>query len=358
MASYASKPAPAKKLRQHLQDQQDPSNLDIYLSERSWYMKSWRSLGCDCNKGIKGISYVTRILASAIYKFIPTNNSQELSNEIVSPARRKTHLIAEKRVIFSTKCLNACISADYSNIEENCLRSKRNRGGTHASPATAFEFGKSNRVEATADTILQWISMEESMQLSTTSVLREAPSNEEGDFKTKKALSSYTSIPSIRDVGDSIVSVSLLQLLKNSSIEKRSHVSFAKPKGLTSKGSSESSQCLRCKRLLQQRKQLLFDSEKEALETHGRNEKKEHTQGISDTEDMEIMICEHICSWGKQAGGFTNKLTHQMNFDFSKTLEEWCDFHQLKREIGMKIGDAIMEEIVREMIDFFYFCSK
>lgn len=147
MASYASKPAPAKKLRQHLQDQQDPSNLDIYLSERSWYMKSWRSLGCDCNKGIKGISYVTRILASAIYKFIPTNNSQELSNEIVSPARRKTHLIAEKRVIFSTKCLNACISADYSNIEENCLRSKRNRGGTHASPATAYEFGKSNRVE-------------------------------------------------------------------------------------------------------------------------------------------------------------------------------------------------------------------
>ncbi|XP_041013728.1 uncharacterized protein LOC121256973 [Juglans microcarpa x Juglans regia] len=349
MASYASKPAPAKKLREHLQDQQEPFSLDTYLSERSWFVKTrrspMRSHGCDFNKGRKGISYATRILASAIYKFIPTNNSQELSNEIASPTLRKTHLIAEKRVIFSTKCLNACLSADYSNIEENCLRSKRNQGLAQASPAMAYEFGKSNTVEATADTILQWISMEESMQLSTASLLKTA-----GDFKTKKALSSYTSIQSIRDAGDSIVSVSQLQLLKNSSIEKRSHVSFAKPKGVTLKGSSESSQCLRCKRLLQQRKQLLFDSEKESLETHGRNEKKEHTQGISVTEDMEIMICEHICSWGKQAGGFTNKI-HQMKSDFSATLEEWCDFHQLKREIGMKIGDAIMEEIVREMID-------
>lgn len=163
------------------------------------------------------------------------------------------------------------------------------------------------------------------------------------DFETKEAPSSQSSIPCKIDAGDSIVSASLWESLINSSIVKKSHVGFAKLKGITW---TASSQHLRNKRLLQQRKQLLFDSVKEALETHGRKgERDKYAQAVAHPEDMKKIIY-------KQTGDFTN-ITHKMNFDFSSTIEDWSDFQQLERKIGMKIGDAIMDEILKEIVDLF-----
>lgn len=163
------------------------------------------------------------------------------------------------------------------------------------------------------------------------------------DFETKEAPSSQSSIPCKIDTGDSIVSASLWESLINSSIVKKSHVGFAKLKGITW---TASPQYLRCKRLLQQRNQLLFDSVKEALETHGRKgERDKYAQDIAHPEDMKKIIY-------KQTGDFAN-IAHKMNFDFSSTLEDWSDFQQLERKIGMKIGDAIMDEILKETVDLF-----
>lgn len=87
------------------------------------------------------------------------------------------------------------------------------------------------------------------------------------DFITnKEAPSSNTSIPNKRDAGDFMLSTSLWEVLINSPIEEKSHVSFAKKKGIN----WTCSQYLRNKRLLQQRKQLLLHPMKEAEETQGR----------------------------------------------------------------------------------------
>lgn len=159
MASSASKSAPAKKLREHLQDQQEPFSLDNYLSERRYMKRSSpdghsvgstndliRSWSYELNKGRKRILYGTKILASVISKLIPTN-SQKLSNGIkgnkddedISQSIRTTQRIAETKSFFPTECLNAYLSTD-SNVEELSLHSTRHHRFTHASTSMTFKF--------------------------------------------------------------------------------------------------------------------------------------------------------------------------------------------------------------------------
>lgn len=187
-----------------------------------------------------------------------------------------------------------------------------------------------------------------SFQLLTSTIL----CNKQQVISTKKAApSGHSSIPSKRDAGDSPLSASLFELLTNSPIEKNSHVTFAKVKGI-SWNDSPPTQHLRNKRLLQRRKQFVFDYEKEAM-THGRkDDRNKYTQHISDRKDMEKIIYARICSCGKR----TTNTSHQMDFDFSTTFEEWSDFQHLKRKICAKIGDDIADEIVKEMTSLF--CSK
>lgn len=156
MAFPASKPAPAKQLREHLQDQQEPFNMASYLSERR-YMKSLnfnnqsvdstknqkRSHHFDINKGRKRILFTTKSLASLMYKLIPTKNSEELSNCTRSnkdddiSETRKTWRIEKTHWIFSIKCLNAYRSTN-SNVKEHSLHSKRHPVFTHASTSVTF----------------------------------------------------------------------------------------------------------------------------------------------------------------------------------------------------------------------------
>lgn len=164
----------------------------------------------------------------------------------------------------------------------------------------------------------------------------------ECDFRTKEAPLSQASTQ-CKDTGDSTVSSSLWESLINSSIVKMSHVGFAKLKGITW---TASSQYLRNKRHLQQRKQLLFDSVKEPLKTLGRKgDRDRFAQEVSNPEDMEKIIRE-------QTGDLTNMI-HRMNFDFSSTSEDWSDLQRLERRIGVEIGDAIMDEFVKEIVDLF-----
>lgn len=159
MASSASMPAPAKRLKEHLQDQQEPFNLHSYLSERS-YVKTSCSLdhsvdsaknptrppSSGIHKGRNGILHAKTILASAMYKLIPTNTSREYP-----------------------------------------LCSKRNQGLTNVGTTIAFEFGNSETVETATDTRFHWICVEDHSRLRSASLLREALSNKAGDFNKKSS---------------------------------------------------------------------------------------------------------------------------------------------------------------------------
>ncbi|KAK7840938.1 hypothetical protein CFP56_016092 [Quercus suber] len=350
IAFPASKPAPAKQLREHLQDQQEPFTMASYLSERR-YTKSLnsnnqsvdstknqtRSHHFNINKGRKRILFTTKSLASIMYKLTPTKNGEELSNctrsnkdDDISETIRKTWRIEKTNWIFSIKCLNAYRSNN-SNVKEHSLHSKRHPVFTHASTSVTFNI-ENLKVKTAADAKFHWMSMEGDMQLSTASLLTEALSNKGSDFITnKEAPSRNTSIPNKRDAGDFMLSASLWEGINWTCSQYR-----------------------RNKRLLQQRKQLLLHPMKEAEETQGRKgERHKYTDDISELEDMEEIIYKQICSLGKPSGYFMN-ITHLMNFDLSSTSEEWSNFQQLKRKIGMEIGDAIMGEIVEEIIELYF----
>lgn len=65
-----------------------------------------------------------------------------------------------------------------------------------------------------------------------------------------------------------------------------------------------------------------------------------------DLEELGKIICEKICPWGNQNGA------QHLNFDVSSIIEEWDDVQKLHRKIERDIGDAIMDEIIQEIIGF------
>lgn len=139
-----------------------------------------------------------------------------------------------------------------------------------------------------------------------------------------------------------VLSAFLWELLIKSPIEKQSDAELQEIIG------PGVSQHLKNKRVLQQSKQLLFDCANEAIETRERkNRRKKHVQEFKDLQELGKNICEQICSWGKQNEAQT------VNFNVSSTIEDWDYLQQLNRKIGIEIGDAIMNEIIQEIIDLF-----
>ncbi|KAK9176585.1 hypothetical protein WN944_028602 [Citrus x changshan-huyou] len=95
MATSPSKPALAKQLKEHLQEQQEPFNLSTYLSGRQNSLKKSSSNGennsslgnhtcnlkesCSLTLRKKHIFYSPRSLKSLLYKLITPNEKQESS---------------------------------------------------------------------------------------------------------------------------------------------------------------------------------------------------------------------------------------------------------------------------------------
>ena len=93
-----SKPQSAKQLKEHLQHNQEPFSLQSYLIKRSYMFKNsssdssniqhlysakdlkW-SIKYDLHKIRKRLLHASGILRSLLYKFIPTEDNQEFSNE-------------------------------------------------------------------------------------------------------------------------------------------------------------------------------------------------------------------------------------------------------------------------------------
>lgn len=150
---------------------------------------------------------------------------------------------------------------------------------------------------------------------------------------------------------DSLSSAPSRELLFHSAIEGSSCTGL---QGLNE--SNPPSQFLKLKKVLQQTKKLLFDCVRDVVETHVRNERgQQHYKELLGPEELGMLICERIKSWGKQVGD-KKKKNYLLDLDFMDSVEEWSDIEKQKREVEMEIGDAILEEIknelVTEMIDF------
>uniref|UniRef100_A0A5B7BJB2 DUF4378 domain-containing protein n=1 Tax=Davidia involucrata TaxID=16924 RepID=A0A5B7BJB2_DAVIN len=333
MAASTSKPGDVKQLVEFLKDQQEPFTLDVYLSERKYMKKN--DLNSETRNGSNlhsSAKSLTRTCSSNMTLRLVANMLINGYKHRLKTAKKRRHN-AETNKLSSSKC-DFCTKG---NVKEN-HPSEQNHSSPSQSSFQALKLHNLREFKAASYTKLQLGCIEDSKQLSPVSVL-ELPAEECSPIDKN-----MSSILSRKATEDSIFSACLSELLVQSLNEKKNGVGVAELQDIRS---GSNSLLLKTKRVFMQTKQLVFDCVKEATDSHGRSEKS--IKEALGPEEIGKLICEQIYSWGKHCGDVTN-INQLINLDFCNTMEEWRDFSQITRDIGIDIGDAILDDIVTEIM--------
>ncbi|KAF2294327.1 hypothetical protein GH714_009321 [Hevea brasiliensis] len=303
-----------------------------------------------CNLTRRSILHTRKILKLLLYKLIRSEHSQ---NVLDCRKSHKYDLICKT----SEKLLQSGGSKGYSSRGSSVAYHESLKCGIKDSPCNKYqatlvaetsqphEHSSFTKQEVSTDINLHWECEEDGMKLGPRSLLNEATPSDTGyDHLPNKEESAPTSSTIIAEE-DSIFSAFLTELLVKPLVEKQNHAGFMELQETIGPVFSE---LLKNRTVLQQTKQLIFDFIKEAIENHQRkNGNQKSTQEFMDLEKLGKIIRDKICPWENQ-----NAAQH-INFDVSSIVEEWDDIQQLHRKIGIEIGDAIMDEIIQEVISFF-----
>ncbi|KAJ7967602.1 DUF4378 domain-containing protein [Quillaja saponaria] len=364
----ASKTASAKQLKEHLQDQQEPFTLDSYLSERRFMIKDFssdnRNVSCpvcsakklnlsskyDLYKTRNRILHAIGILRSALHKFIYTNDVQECSNcnvghesgsESVHVPKARNQTTAERYGVPSMKGMAAPHSGEVSFL---CYK---HHISSFLKMFQTFTFSKLKKLETATDTI-HGIITEDTRQGSRNSELKQSAFIEVCHFRLSQG-ARETSVPILpkKPTRDPIFSASLSELLVNPEIPKDRRV------GYVQKIIGIFFLIRRNRRMLQRRKQLQIDFLKGHIEFRGRKAESQHMKEFLKPEDFRTIIHKQIPLWRKQSGEVRSHI-HLMSVNILVTSEEWRNFQKLNRKIGMEIGDAIMDDIFKEIMNLFF----
>ncbi|XAR61993.1 hypothetical protein NMG60_11016562 [Bertholletia excelsa] len=130
---------------------------------------------------------------------------------------------------------------------------------------------------------------------------------------------------------------------------KKTQYFITKPSKDRPSCTESSSQYLEAKRVFSQSKQLLFDCMREMMETHVRDTKGRQLMQFLGPEELGKLLCEDMRTWSGLSGNETNT-TQLLNSDFTASVREWRDFELQVRKIGSEVGDAILEDISREIV--------
>ncbi|XP_059653059.1 uncharacterized protein LOC132300118 [Cornus florida] len=372
-----SKPVSIKRLAEHLEDQQEPFKLDVYLSQRRYTKKSSKletRNGSNLYNSVKnltessstytmirkGLPYGSKTLelvldALASYKSCGKllrlkHKARKNGEEKDSKTPRKQEEIAKNR-LSSSGSRTPSSSCSKGNIKARCTP-EQNHSSSYQRTFQALKLHNLLKLEAASNSKQQWGCIEENNQLSPASVLEELQSEEGSPVvqhflvprKEETTLTCSFNLPRVKE--DTIFSATMCQLLAQSLTEKHNCVGAAELHGIE----SSSSQFLNAKRVLMQTKRLVFDCVKEAIDTHGRRARRQkRLKGVLGPEELGKIVCDQIYEWGNQSGDETN-VNQLISWDYSNTEEEWSDFHMLTRHIGIEIGDAILDNIVVETI--------
>ncbi|OVA09422.1 protein of unknown function DUF4378 [Macleaya cordata] len=416
MASSSSLPktTQVKRLSELLQEQQEPFHLDVYLLERGYSKKKLNfdgTVGC-CppenppsgkdlkrlasysSKRRKGNQNYPNILRSVLNKLTSVYDNRKSSrnfnsrtndhgkyhvSKMSSSTNGRNYQVAELDRFSSASSMTLFDSCSESDGEEFSHQTFQ-ENPISSSPADTYkpnlELHNLLEQEGTTGRTNQWGCMEDSSkQHSPVSVLEELPfdeivqSSSRTSYKKKiKSTNSSLILPKKITDDESIFSASLWELLVHALIEKQGFcggiTEVVQQEELILGSTANSSQFFKTKRVLEQTKQLLFDCVREAVENnHERNSGKRirmrrNVHEMLGGEDVGKIICEQICLWGKQSGNITN-ITQIISSDFCVSTEEWMSETQpqIRENIGVEIGDAILEEIkneiVTDMIEYF-----
>ncbi|PRQ27875.1 hypothetical protein RchiOBHm_Chr6g0309981 [Rosa chinensis] len=354
MASTTTKPV--KQLGELLQEQQEPFVLDVYLFERGCLRKSLsssnsinsskslkRSSSCGPIKSKKGTPSFSKILRSVYNKLVSKNGGSRTK----SSGEEEGKFDANTEITLPSDCLG--------DLDEFSSSSSRTRYESCCD---------SDKDEACATVLLQnedeaSLAVEGTSQVPNLCNMKEetkiALLNGESSKKKKKKTQTkqHTSISVLEDrpshaVPNSVLSASLWELLFQPPLE-RPRDTFGVPEMLEPVIRSNSSPH-KSKRMLQQTRQLLFDCVREVTESHAKQMKEEQNSAkFLGAEELGKLISEKLRIWDRQAGDETN-IDFLLDSDILSSAEEWNCNEQEEREICCEIGDAILEEIIKETV--------
>ncbi|KAK6938547.1 protein of unknown function DUF4378 [Dillenia turbinata] len=371
MASSTSKPT-LVKLCELLQEKQEPFVLDVFLLERAYMTKNFnsnaclkRSASCSLDSRKKGLLSCSKKLRSMLRKLVFMSESSRMKNSNFSGGEELTDANKTSTSSQEGREFDRFSSASKSTEFNSCCENEIEEMPTSL-PKDCNSLSQDTQTcnmeehKAAADRKLEWNCMEEgSKQHSPVSVLQEITSCEDSPIQNRthqhtetrqqeNASTSSSSFPK-KITEDSIFSASLWQLIFHSPAEKPYCIGLVQLQELL--GYDPSAQYFMSKKVLQQTKQLLFDYVREVIQTHQRKKRQQHRHmgKFLGSEELGMLICNNIRAWANQSGDKTN-IDHLLNLDFSALAEEQNDFEPRLQEIGIDIGDAILEEIKNEVV--------
>ncbi|KDP41587.1 hypothetical protein JCGZ_15994 [Jatropha curcas] len=379
MAAREPKPV---KLKELLQEQQEPFIFDLYLLEKGYFRKSFNpTSGFTCCNGNprkslkrsvsfglnpsnkKGITQCSKVFTAVYNQVISLNGRFRIKG---SSRRNGNVNVEENKDRYNNQEaaeFDRFSSASSSTVFNSCSGSDAEENST-SQQKTQILFTPNDqrlcnliREEAVTDRKHPWQCIVESRQFSPVSVLEEVSSlhyNKTGYFSAvKENNSSKTRALLPKEVTeDTILSASLWKILINSEAEKANIPQVPETQELAQ--SDISSKSLKPKTVIQlkQTKQLLFDCVREIVETQGRKEKQRQ---LLASEQIGKLIGEKVKLWGKQS-----KLAQLLEIEFLDSTQDWSCYEKQRWEMGFEIGDAIFEdmksEIVTDMIDLITGC--
>ncbi|GKV10404.1 hypothetical protein SLEP1_g21772 [Rubroshorea leprosula] len=314
------------KLGQFLLEQQEPFILEVYLSERGLVKKGYKSeanSGCCCSnssRNRKRIPHGSKVLRAVYNKLISRNKNSE--NKDGKPKHRNIQEQegAEPDRFSSTSSITVYNSCPDTDIEE---------------PSTTVnnsQFDDQREKEADTEGKFQWNGMEDSKQQRPVSVLEKLPCSR--------------TFPLHQETEDFMISDSTSDFLLQSTTEKSGFAGTREFQELVWINPQSPFQYLISKRVLHQTKQLLFDCVRELVQSHeGKERRQSDSKEVFGAGELRQLLCVKLEGWGEQS-------VKLLDSDFVNSSPEWSDFDSVKRDLGLEIGDAILEDITEEiMID-------
>ncbi|KAK6257193.1 hypothetical protein QUC31_000652 [Theobroma cacao] len=349
---------PARQLGELLQEQQEPFILKVYLTERGCMRKNLNSgakfIGCHGNsckflkksgcqdkskKCIPQFPKVLKVVCNKLFTiegFRTKNSADEDGKLNVTEMDRNNKDTAEPdrfSSASSTTVYNSCSDID---IDEPSMFDDNSK---------SFKPYDQSEKKAAADTKFQWSCVEDGKQHSPVSVFEDISTSRGSQLDNTRPVSSSRQkslfLPKLI-TEDSILSASLWNLLIQTTPGKSSCAGLTE---LQEPDLSNSSRFSISKKVLQQTKQLLFDCVRELVDSHDREEKGKEFSG---SEEIGKVTCGKIKGWGKRCGDESN-IKQWLKSDLTDSTQEWRDLETQKRDIGLVIGNAILEEITSQV---------
>ncbi|XVE93534.1 hypothetical protein REPUB_Repub01dG0202800 [Reevesia pubescens] len=358
--SPASKSATAKQLKEHLQEQQEPFTLNIFLSEREYLAKccsNGRNGCCQINlfKNLKRprsynlintkmVSLSARVVKSILYKLVSANDDSQgelscCSNEAQQDEFQTSNGFTEVKGLITT------IGASPScNVEEGFLPSKYEQPGSSSATSQASNLGhvEPEKTLFTDKTCQRKCTQDK--QLNLMSMLNKLSSDKVHHIITRQETPSSRNCTLTENTkGNFMFATFPWKLLGKSLMERYTLIGFKEGKGIIE---PYSPQCPKNQELVNQRKPLFNLPEKSIKNNDKINVRNKYNYihwfiGVEKLGNMIRAKPIYSCT----------KNSTDSSMDFSDTLEEWNYTHKLQRKVCYELGDIIMDEIVEEIID-------